>query len=217
MTPGTMNLRDKVILSLHACQTSEDPFFYCRFKDMLTDECVAQLLKLPVVGSQVETGFDGKREYNNSKRIFLSKLNQKEFPVVSDIIEVFDSKWVRTAISDIHGTDIMKNSLRIEYCIDTTGFWLQPHLDIKEKLVTMQIYLSDKDEVSIEHWGTDLYIGPETYRYTIPFRSNSGYLFFPGKDTWHGLEKGKISNNCVRRSLIINYVSDAWLGVNELC
>ena len=32
--------------------------------------------------------------------------------------------------------------LRIEYCLDTDGFWLEPHTDIGAKLFTMLVYLS---------------------------------------------------------------------------
>ena len=44
--------------------------------------------------------------------------------------------------------------LRIEYCLDTDGFWLEPHTDIGAKLFTMLVYLSDHPEA--EDWGTDI-------------------------------------------------------------
>lgn len=43
---------------------------------------------------------------------------------------------------------------------------------------------------------------------------NSGLLFVPGKDTWHGFEKRPIHG--LRRTLIVNYVDDSWKARHEL-
>ena len=44
--------------------------------------------------------------------------------------------------------------LRIECCLDTDGFWLEPHTDIGAKLLTLLVYLSDHPEAG--DWGTDI-------------------------------------------------------------
>ena len=57
-------------------------------------------------------------------------------------------------MEDVCGRRLTDASLRIEYCLDTDGFWLEPHTDIGAKLFTMLIYLSD-DPGAVE-WGTDI-------------------------------------------------------------
>ena len=49
---------------------------------------------------------------------------------------------------------------------------------------------------------------------TVPYRGNSGVIFMPGSDTWHGFRKRAIDG--VRRSLIVNYVKPEWRARHEL-
>ncbi|MGN6517140.1 MAG: 2OG-Fe(II) oxygenase, partial [Rhizomicrobium sp.] len=102
--------------------------------------------------------------------------------------------------------------LRIEYCQDMAGFYLEPHTDVGAKLVTMMIHLSR--EPGSENWGTDLYRPGGAHACRIRSAFNSGYLFVPGSDTWHGFEPRAISG--VRRSLIVNYVKPEWRSRHEL-
>ncbi len=39
-------------------------------------------------------------------------------------------------------------------------------------------------------------------------------IFVPGSDTWHGFEKRPIAG--VRRSVILNYVTDEWRAREQL-
>ena len=103
-------------------------------------------------------------------------------------------------------------SLRIEYCLDTDGFWLEPHTDIGAKLFTMLIYLSN--EPGCDAWGTDLYHTAQRWVATTPYRRNCGFIFIPGPDTSHGVECWPIRG--VRRSLIVNYVAPEWRSRHEL-
>jgi len=47
-----------------------------------------------------------------------------------------------------------------------------------------------------------------------PAGFNSGFIFVPSDKTWHGFEKRPI--NGVRKSLIINYVTQDWRSREEL-
>jgi trehalose utilization protein len=76
----------------------------------------------------------------------------------------------------------------------------------------MLVYLSA--EPGCEAWGTDLLDGPETLVATMPYRRNSGFIFIPGADTWHGFHARPIEG--VRRSLIVNYVKPEWRSRHEL-
>ena len=86
---------------------------------------------------------------------------------------------------------------------DRDGFWLEPHCDIKEKLMSSIIFVNKYGED--ENLGTDFYHPDLSIAKTIPYRNNYGYIFTAEKDSWHGLEKKKIKKE--RRCIQINYVT----------
>ncbi len=106
------------------------------------------------------------------------------------------------------GLDLRSSFLRIEYCQDGAGFWLEPHTDIGAKL----IYLSP--EPGAEAWGTDLLDDARNLVATVPAAFNSAFVFVPGDDSWHGFRKRPIT--AIRRSVIVNYVKPEWRSRHEL-
>ena len=110
------------------------------------------------------------------------------------------------------GTDLSGTNLRIEYCQDTNGFWLEPHTDIGVKRFTMSIYLCR--DWGAEELGTDIYDENSKHVARAPSPFNSAMLFIPGKNTFHGFERRPIKG--VRRSLIVNYVGQEWRAREEL-
>ncbi|MBS0244560.1 MAG: 2OG-Fe(II) oxygenase, partial [Proteobacteria bacterium] len=112
------------------------------------------------------------------------------------------------------GTDLSQGHLRVEYCQDVNGFWLEPHVDISVKLFTMLVYLSD--DPALYDAGTDIYDASPEHKLvgTAPYEKNKGLIFIPGTDTWHGFTPRPIKG--VRKSIIINYVSPAWRDKYEL-
>ena len=47
-----------------------------------------------------------------------------------------------------------------------------------------------------------------------PFTRNQALMFVPDDNTWHGFEPRRIDG--VRKSVIINYVTDAWRDREQL-
>ena len=135
---------------------------------------------------------------------------------MKSLVDTFKSAEIRAAISGLLGVDVRKSPLRMEYSLDTEGFWLEPHVDIPEKLLSMLVYLSDPDHPDPEHWGTDIYKSKTEHFKIVPFIHNTGFLFKPGVNTWHAMDIGKIKRSEVRHSLIINYVSNEWRDTWEL-
>ncbi len=98
---------------------------------------------------------------------------------------------------------MIKIKLLLEVIGDKKGFWLKPHKDISEKLMTMMVWANPYNEAS--NLGTDLYDKNFKLVKTIKYVHNSGYFFSSGDDTWHGLELKEIQKE--RRCIQINYVT----------
>ena len=142
-------------------------------------------------------GIDGKL------RLFITKSNCHNFPKLTKLIENLQSKITYLKISNLINKDLSNSFVRLEIICDKKGFWLKPHKDIPEKLMTMMIWANPYSES--ENLGTDLYNENYDLIKTVKYHHNKGYFFSSGKDTWHGLEMKKINKE--RRCIQINYVS----------
>ena len=99
--------------------------------------------------------------------------------------------------------DFAGSFVRLEVLNDVEGFWLKPHCDIPEKLISSLIYVNKTSE-SI-NLGTDLYNEDLEFVKTVPFWHNYGYIFH-GPNKWHGMNKGK-NIKVERRGIQLNYVT----------
>ena len=115
------------------------------------------------------------------------------------------------AIMDATGAKLEGTYVRIEYAIDVSGFWLEPHTDLGVKSYTMLHQLGRPGQ---EDLGTDVYADRETWVERVPFGWNTAFIFVPSDKTWHGFEARKIM--APRRSVIINYVTDEWRAREQL-
>lgn len=158
--------------------------------------------------------FNGRRETNNHIRVFFTPENQAKFDVCRRVVEGYENPDVRRAIERTTGTDLSGTRLRIEYCQDAEGFWLEPHTDIFVKKFTMLVYLSD--DIDLATAGTDIHEGPPDFKYvgSAPYGQNLGVIFIPGKNSWHGV--GHYPFKGIRKSIIINYVTPDWRDAWEL-
>lgn len=189
------------------------PFKYWLLENALPLSTIDGIVGLPFAPPKT-AAFDGRRETNNSTRVYFSKESQLRFPVCREVVEAFKHPRVVSAIEAETGTDLTDGQLRVEYCQDVDGFWLEPHVDISVKLFTMLVYLSGEPE--LRDAGTDIYDASPEHRLvgTAPYERNKGLIFIPGIDTWHGFTPRPIRG--VRKSIIINYVSAAWRDAFEL-
>ena len=189
------------------------PFDHWLLSSALPEGDCEAIASLPFAPPQ-DSIFNGKRETNNSTRVYFTPENQVKHAVCRRVAEGFKDKNVRRAIEKETGTDLSGTRLRIEYCQDTDGFWLEPHTDIFIKKFTMLVYLSD--DINLATAGTDIHEGPPDFKYTgsAPYGRNLGVIFIPGKNTWHGVGHNPFKG--VRKSIIINYVTPDWRDTWEL-
>ena len=142
-------------------------------------------------------GVDGKL------RLFLDLMNCMSFPCLTKVIKELQTREIYEKIGNLINKDLSNSFVRLEIIGDKKGFWLKPHKDISEKLMTMMIWANPYKES--DNLGTDLYDQDFKLVKTIKYLHNNGYFFSSGEDTWHGLELKQIKKE--RRCIQINYVS----------
>ena len=195
-------------MNLNNTKECDIPFKHWEISNCLNDKSLNEicLASIPKGGRS----YDGTRAADHSGqgvdgklRLFVSKENKDSFPYLTKIINDLQNKEFYKKISDIIEKDLSNSYVRLEIIADKKGFWLKPHKDISEKLVTMMIWANPYKES--EELGTDLYDKDFQIVKTVKYKHNSGYFFSSGNDTWHGLELKKIEKE--RRCIQINYVT----------
>ncbi len=196
------------------------PFDHWEYRDALTEGSIQEIIKADIPDlSKLNLSYDGTRAIDGGEaefregiasggkalkfRCFVTKKNATQFPHLVKFINELQSKQIHETISKMIGKDLSNSYVRVEVICDREGFWLKPHCDIKEKLMSGLIFVNNTKES--EDLGTDFYNEKLEKVKTLPYINNCGYLFTSGPNTWHGMEKKKILSE--RRCLQINYVT----------
>ena len=198
----------------------EIPFDHWEYSDALSEGSIEEIIKADIPDlTNLNLSYDGTRAIDGGGaefregiasggkaikfRCFVSKENSTQFPHLVKFINELQSKETHKTISEMIGRDLSNSYVRVEVICDREGFWLKPHCDIKEKLMSGLIFVNNTNES--EDLGTDFYNEKLEKVKTLPYRNNYGYLFTSGPNTWHGMEKKKILKE--RRCLQVNYVT----------
>jgi hypothetical protein len=200
-----------LIKCFDASRFSAAPYRYWLIADILPPEVCDAVDALPIRTARVDDTL-GKRETHNSARVFFSAKKRARYPVCEAISAAFQSAPVVERIERLCDAKLGGGYVRVEYCLDGEGFWLEPHTDIGAKMFTLLVYLSS--EPGSEAWGTDILDSNLNLVAVAPYKRNAGLIFIPGGDTWHGFRRRPM--NGVRRSLIVNYVKPEWRSRHEL-
>ncbi len=184
----------------------DDPFLYWQIDQPFSEQAIREVVQTDI---PVRRDHDGTRAGDATTKVgtvntrcFISPSNVDQYPALGQLVDDLLSPQTIELCSDMLRRK-MDGYLRVEVICDREGFWLEPHKDIKEKLMSMLLYVNLVGES--ENLGTDLYDGKLKLVKTVPFRNNFGYMFAPAHDTWHGLEKKTVQKE--RRSVLINYVT----------
>jgi hypothetical protein len=197
--------------SVKAGERSDQPYPHWVLRACLPADTIEDILALPFPAPSLE-GVSGKRELHNKTRRYFDAENREAFPVCEAVAEAFQNKRITDLIEKTFGTNLDGTYLRIEFAQDTDGFWLEPHSDLGVKSFTMLLYLST--DPSHSDLGTDIYDADKKHVGRSPFASNAAMIFVPADNTFHGFERRPIKG--VRKSLIINYVTDEWRAREQL-
>jgi hypothetical protein len=198
----------------------KNPFKHWGYNNALSDGAIEEIIKADIPDvSKHNLSYDGTRAIDGGAaefreglasggqaikfRCFVTKDNAIKFPNLVKFINELQSKETYETISKMIDKDLSNSYVRVEVICDREGFWLKPHCDIKEKLLSGLIFINNTNES--ENLGTDFYNEKLEKVKTVPYKNNYGYLFSSGPNTWHGMEKKEIVKE--RRCLQVNYVT----------
>jgi hypothetical protein len=208
--PGPGDAAEAIVCSAQAARRHSRPFPHWRLSEILPEALAQQVAALPL-DPQETHGRSGQRELHNPTRRYLAGDLLTRFAPAQALAEAFQAPSVVAALAALTGTLLAGGFLRIEYALDTQGFWLEPHTDLGVKLLSMLLQFPEPGQ---EGLGTDLYWSARQWAERAPFDWNAAIVFAPSDRTWHGFEPRPIAG--VRRSLIVNYVSPAWRSREQL-
>ena len=205
---------------LNQSKKYEFPFDHWEYNNALSDDTIQEIITADIPDvSKHNLTYDGTRAIDGGAaefregiasggkaikfRCFVTKENSSQFPNLVKFINELQSKETYETISKMISKDLSNSYVRVEVICDREGFWLKPHCDIKEKLMSGLIFVNKEGES--EDLGTDFYNDKLEKVKTVPYKHNYGYLFSSGPNTWHGMEKKKIIKE--RRCIQVNYVT----------
>jgi len=196
------------------------PFKHFELNEPLTAQAIEEICTADIPDPKKDNlNYDGTRALDGGEgnfragikdggkakklRCYITQENSKLFPHLTNFIEELRSEEVYKKIGSMIGKDLSNSFVRLEVICDREGFWLKPHCDIKEKLMSSIVFVNLYKES--ENLGTDFYDQNLKKIKTVPYRNNYGYFFTSGPNTWHGMEKKEIKKE--RRCIQINYVT----------
>jgi len=198
----------------------ENPFTHWELNEPLTEGQITEIINADIDNpTEHNLNYDGTRAIDGGEgkfregisdggkalkfRCFVTRENSKDFPNLTNFIKELQNKKTYEKISSLIGKDLSNSYVRVEVICDRKGFWLKPHCDIKEKLISCLLFVNKTNES--ENLGTDFYDNELKKIKTLPYKDNYGYFFSSGPNTWHGMEKKEIVKE--RRCLQVNYVT----------
>ena len=189
---------------LNQSKKYQEPFQHWELNQPLTEEQVKEIVNADIANpSEHNLNYDGTRAIDGGEgefrkgisdggkalkfRCFITKENSNDFPALVNLIKELQNKQTCEKISKLIGKDLSNSYVRLEVICDRKGFWLKPHCDIKEKLMSCLLFVNKHNES--EDLGTDFYDSNLNLVKTLPYKDNYGYFFSSGPNTWHGMEK----------------------------
>ena len=169
----------------------EDPFLHWELDKPLTDEQINEIVKADIANPiEHDLNYDGTRAIDGGApefrkglshggqalkfRCFITKDNSNEFPNLMKLIKELQSKKTHEKVSKLVGKDLSNSYVRVEVICDRKGFWLKPHCDIEEKLMSCLLFVNKTNES--EDLGTDFYNNDLKKVKTMPYKDNYGYF-----------------------------------------
>ena len=157
---------------LNQSKKHDFPFDHWEYNNALSEGAIKEIINADIPDvSKHDLSYDGTRAIDGGTpefregiasggkaikfRCFITKENSSQFPNLVKFINELQSKETYQIISKMINKDLSKSYVRVEVICDREGFWLKPHCDIKEKLMSGLIFVNKENES--ENLGTDFY------------------------------------------------------------
>ena len=167
----------------------ESPFTHWELNEPLTKEQIAEIVNADIDNpTEHNLNYDGTRAIDGGEgkfregisdggkalkfRCFITRENSNDFPNLTNFIKELQNKKTYEKISSLIGKDLSNSYVRVEVICDRKGFWLKPHCDIKEKLISCLLFVNKTNES--EDLGTDFYDNELKKIKTVPYKNNYG-------------------------------------------
>jgi hypothetical protein len=197
--------------ALERSRRNDRPYRHWTLEEVLPESICTGILTLPIAPPMLGRT-DGTRGSYNAQRSFITPELRRKFSTCAVLAEALQRPDIARLLRQTCAIEVEGGYLRMEYMQDTDGAWLEPHRDIPEKLFSMVIYLFTGPDA--KDWGTDIYDAERRWVGRSPGDFDSGVIFVPGPDTWHGFDPRPIVG--VRRLMEINYVRPSWRDRDQL-
>jgi hypothetical protein len=157
------------------------PFKHYTFEKIFSKKELVQIYKLfeTYTGCLSELINTSGQRCKSNDRLYVIK-DHYSIPIFKQLIDM-----LQTFFSSLYPKEELY--MRIELIRDNAGFWLEPHVDIPEKKLSMMIYVNQEELKDIP--GTILYDKDLNEIIEVPYKNNTGFYFIPADDTWHGVQK----------------------------
>ena len=182
------------------------PFDHWELNKPLTKKSIKEISDANIVNlKELKISYDGTRAIDGGEgkfregissggealkfRCFIEKDNSKNFPNLTSLIDELRLKETYQYISELIKENLSNSYVRIEAICDRQGFWLKPHCDIKEKLISCLLFANPFNES--EDLGTDFYDEKMNKVKTVSYKDNYGYFFSSGLQylAWNGKKR----------------------------
>jgi hypothetical protein len=209
--PEATEVTRHFIQTVRQARREESPYLHWNLTDVFPEAICTGILTLPIAPPLLGKT-DGTRGSYNNERSFITPLFRSKFPTCAVLADALQRPDAARTMAETCAIEVAGGFLRMEYIQDVDGAWLEPHRDIREKLFSMVIYLFTGPDA--KDWGTDIYDADRRWVGRSSTEFDSGVIFVPGPDTWHGFEPRPIVG--VRRLMEINYVRPSWRDRDQL-
>jgi hypothetical protein len=184
----------------------ETPFEHYLFKDIFSKDELLSIYNFfeDSTGHLTETNQTGKRISSNNR--FFITMAHKNIPIIQTIVSSLTT-YFENLFKGFKGENLYT---RIELIKDQSKFWLEPHVDIPEKKLSMMIYVNP---FSLKLPGTLLYTEDLKNNIEVPFLDNTGFYFFPAHNTWHGVKPVEKGPRCAIMANVCSFETDFKLNL----
>ena len=150
----------------------KEPFNHWTLENPLSETLIDEVydIKFP----EGDVIFDGTRAGDKTGnnllsklRVFITKENSSDYPELYKLVKEMQSKECTDLISKMINRNLSNSFVRVEVIADKNGFWLEPHCDIKEKLMSSILFVNRNGEN--ENLGTDFYTPDLKVAKTLPY------------------------------------------------